>query len=132
MSKFCHTCLVCKLKVEFGKISLRNMEMAMEGPRESSALQHQVILSIHETRTNEWDANTTVRWSQAAHGRLLHRFFRILPGTLGLWWERICFWEDLWWGIKWVLNFQDCSKQLQLKTFLFHHSQVYLSLLLEL
>ena len=37
-----------------------------------------------------------------AHGRPLHRFFRILPSTLGLWWEigrvRICFQEELRWG----------------------------------
>ena len=34
-------------------------------------------------------------------GRLSHKSFRIFPSILSLWQgdrERICFWEDLWWG----------------------------------
>lgn len=90
---------MCKPKVEgglgirdwglgIGKISLRNHALLGKWiwrfPRESSTLQHQVILSIYGTHTHEWDVNTLVKWSHA-HGRLFHRYFRILPSTFDLW-----------------------------------------------
>ena len=63
--------IVCNPKVkgglEFGKISLRNLALLGKWlwryPRESSAMWHQVILSIYGTHSNGWDANTIVRWS---------------------------------------------------------------------
>lgn len=61
--------LVCKPKVKgglgFGKIPLSNHALLGKWLwrflRESSALWHQVILSIHGTHTNRWDANTIVK-----------------------------------------------------------------------
>ncbi|RVX15392.1 hypothetical protein CK203_009286 [Vitis vinifera] len=75
---------VCKPRVKgglgFGKILLRNLALLRKWlwrfPRKSTALWHQVIQSIYGTHSNGWDANTLVKWR----------------------WERIRFWEDLWWG----------------------------------
>ncbi|RVW93974.1 hypothetical protein CK203_034099 [Vitis vinifera] len=72
--------VVCKPKAKgglgFGKISLRNYaflgKWLWRFPRKSSALWHQVILSIYESHTNGWDANTIVRrWENPFLGRLV-------------------------------------------------------------
>ena len=61
--------VVCNPKVKgglgFGKISPRNLVLLGKWlwryPRKSSALWHQVILSIYGTHCNDWDANTIVK-----------------------------------------------------------------------
>ena len=70
-------------------------------PRESTTLWHQVILSIYGTYSNSWNANTIVRWSHCCPWKAIAQVFqyfskytRFVIGDG----ERICFWEDLWWG----------------------------------
>ncbi|RVW91093.1 hypothetical protein CK203_039951 [Vitis vinifera] len=70
-------------------------------PREGSALWHQVILSIYESHSNGWDANTVVRWSHRCPWKAIaqvfqdfSKFTRFMVGDR----KRIRFWEDLWWG----------------------------------
>ncbi|RVW90264.1 hypothetical protein CK203_036717 [Vitis vinifera] len=73
--------VVCKPRVKgglgFGKISLRYLALLGKWlwryPRESTTLWHQVILSIYETDSNGWDANTLVRWRWGKNS-LLGRF----------------------------------------------------------
>ena len=100
--------VVCKPKAKgglgFGKISLRNYaflgKWLWRFPRKSSALWHQVILSIYESHTNGWDANTIVRWSHhcpwKAIAQVFQDFSRYTWFVVGD--GRIHFWEDLWWG----------------------------------
>ena len=89
----------------FGKISLRNLALLGKWlwryPRKSTTLWHQVILSIYGTHSNGWDANTLVRWSHRCPWKAIEQVFqdfskytRFVVGDG----ERICFWEDLWWG----------------------------------
>ena len=100
---------MCKPKVKgglgFEKISLRNLALLRKWlwryPRESSALWHQLILSIYGTHSNGWDTNTVVRWSHRCHWKAIaqvfqdfSRYTRFMVG----YGERIRFWEDLWWG----------------------------------
>ena len=100
---------VCKPRVKgglgFRKISLRNLALLGKWlwgyPRESTTLWHQVILSIYETHSNGWDANTLVRWSHRCPWKAIAQVFqdfskytRFVVGDG----ERIHFWEDLWWG----------------------------------
>ena len=70
-------------------------------PKESLALWHQVILSIYGTHSNGWDANTIVKWSHRCPWKAIAQVFQdfskhtqFVVGDR----ERICFWEDLWWG----------------------------------
>ncbi|KAL6312824.1 hypothetical protein AAG906_024679 [Vitis piasezkii] len=69
-------------------------------PRKSSALCHQVILSIYGTHPNGWDANTVVRWSHRCPWKAIQvfqdfsKYTRFMVGDG----ERIWYWEDLWWG----------------------------------
>ncbi|KAJ9693399.1 hypothetical protein PVL29_012251 [Vitis rotundifolia] len=100
---------VCKPRVKgglgFGKIPLRNRALLGKWlwrfPRETTALWHQVILSIYGTHSNGWDANTLVRWSHRCPWKAIAQVFqdfskytRFVIGNG----ERIRFWEDLWWG----------------------------------
>ncbi|RVW59655.1 putative ribonuclease H protein [Vitis vinifera] len=100
---------VCKPRVKrglgIGNIPLRNRALLGKWlwryPRESTALWHQVILSIYETHSNGWDANTLVRWSHRCPWKAIAQVFqdfskytRFVVGDG----ERIRFWEDLWWG----------------------------------
>ena len=76
--------VVCKPKAKgglgFGKISLRNYaflgKWLWRFPRKSSALWHQVILSIYESHTNGWDANTIVRWSHHCPWKAIAQVFQ--------------------------------------------------------
>ncbi|RVW51835.1 putative ribonuclease H protein [Vitis vinifera] len=88
-----------------GKIPLRNRALLGKWLwrylRESTALWHQVILSIYGTHSNGWDANTLVRWSHCCPWKAIAQVFqdfskytRFVVGDG----ERIRFWEDLWWG----------------------------------
>ncbi|KAL6347508.1 hypothetical protein AAG906_026030 [Vitis piasezkii] len=69
--------VVCKPKAKgglgFGKISLRNLALLGKWlwryPRESSALWHQVILSIYGTHSNGWDANTIEMGKEFTFGK---------------------------------------------------------------
>ncbi|RVW87763.1 hypothetical protein CK203_043985 [Vitis vinifera] len=45
-------------------------------PRESTALWHQVILSIYGTHSNGWDANTLVRWSHRCPWKAIAQVFQ--------------------------------------------------------
>ncbi|RVW47872.1 Transposon TX1 uncharacterized 149 kDa protein [Vitis vinifera] len=70
-------------------------------PRESSALWHQIILSIYGTHSNGWDVNTIVRWSHRCPWNAIVQVFqdfskytRFVVGDE----EKNRFWEDLWWG----------------------------------
>ncbi|KAJ9689257.1 hypothetical protein PVL29_014768 [Vitis rotundifolia] len=100
---------VCKPRVKgglgFGKIPLRNRALLGKWlwrfPRETTALWHQVILSIYGTHSNGWDANTLVRWSHRCPWKAIAQVFqdfskytRFVAGNG----ERIRLWEDLWWG----------------------------------
>ena len=100
---------MCKPKVKgglgFEKISLRNLALLRKWfwryLRESSALWHQVILSIYGTHSNGWDVNFLVRWSHRCPWKVIAQVFqdfskytRFVVGDG----ERIRFWEDLWWG----------------------------------
>ncbi|WKA03325.1 hypothetical protein VitviT2T_021440 [Vitis vinifera] len=101
--------VVCKSKMKgglgLGRISLRNSALLGKWlwryPREGSALWHQVILSIYESHSNGWDANTVVRWSHRCPWKAIaqvfqdfSKFTRFMVGDG----DRIRFWEDLWWG----------------------------------
>ncbi|WKA00162.1 hypothetical protein VitviT2T_018548 [Vitis vinifera] len=101
--------IVCKPKaiggLGFGKIALRNVTLLGKWlwryPREGSALWHKVILSIYRSHSNEWDANTIVRWSHRCPWKAIaqvfqefSKFTRFVVGNG----NRIRFWEDLWWG----------------------------------
>ncbi|RVW29273.1 hypothetical protein CK203_113579 [Vitis vinifera] len=44
--------------------------------RESSALWHQVILSIYGTHSNGWDANSLVRWSHRCPWKVIAQVFQ--------------------------------------------------------
>ncbi|RVW40666.1 putative ribonuclease H protein [Vitis vinifera] len=101
--------VVCKPKVKgglgLGKISLKNLTLLGKWlwryPRESTTQWHQVILSIYGTHSNGWDANILVRWSHCCPWKTIAQVFqdfskytRFVVGDG----EKICFWEDLWWG----------------------------------
>ncbi|KAJ9697646.1 hypothetical protein PVL29_006989 [Vitis rotundifolia] len=100
---------VCKPRAKgglgFGKIPFRNRALLGKWlwrfPRESTALWHQVILSIYGTHLNGWDANISIRWSHRCPWKAIAQVFqdfskytRFVVGDG----ERIRFWEDLWWG----------------------------------
>ena len=84
--------VMCKPKAKeglgFGKISLMNLALLGKWlwryPRESSALWHQVILSIYGTYSNSWNANTIVRWSHCCPWKAIAQVFQDFSSILGL------------------------------------------------
>ena len=69
-----------KVGLGFGKIPLRNCALLGKWlwrfPRESTALWHQVILSIYGTHSKGWDANTVVKWSHRCPWKAIAQVFQ--------------------------------------------------------
>ena len=70
------------------KIPLRNCALLGKWlwrfPRESTAMWHQVILSIYGTHSNGWNANTLVKWSHRCPWKAIAQVFQDFPSILGL------------------------------------------------